>query len=229
MVRVNNFHGGVHPAAVANIKRGNQLAAGIQAGVKRNAAGKTGKTMVDVSSNIEFTEKVLRQLPIQIREQSLRKAHQAAARVVEKQTRLLLKQSGRREAGQGTFPANSKKTGTYDKKSKPQKAARDLRKSLVQSIRQKTLPKKGTGTARLGLLTMVGPKRPEGSAAFILEYGGVIRLWGSDRFYRLKPRPFLGPAGKTTKWQQHNAYVAVMKEQWQHHARYWKKYGGYMK
>ena len=231
MVRVNDFHGVIPANAVGRVREANRIAGGLDPATGRPVGRRdpraANRSMVRIASNVEFTQRILAQLPLDMRERALRKANREAGKVAEKAVRDVLKSGGRREAGQGTFPANSKKTGTYKKKSKEQQAARDLRKSLVQSIRQKTVPKRSTGTG--ALLTMVGPKRPEGSAAWILEFGGVIQLWGTGVFYRLKPRPFLGPATSATRTLQKNAYMRVMKEFWANYASYYRRYGGVLK
>ena len=65
-----------------------------------------------------------------------------------------------------------------------------------------------------GYLHMVGPRRPWGNQAWILEWGGVIELWGTGTYYHLRPRPFMEPAGKNTKKQQGREYVQKMKQEW---------------
>lgn len=231
-MRVNDFSGLVPADAVQRIRQSNRIAAGLdpvtgKAFSKRGAS--TGRGMVKISSDLGFTSNILTHLPLDMRARAAYDANIAAARVVRKQAALLLKQAGPRAPGTGMFPGNSKRTKTYEKMSKKQQAKRDSRKSMAARIITKSLPKRRGSSPHI--LTMVGPRRDDGrmDQGWILEYGGVIRLWGSDRYYRLKPRPFMGPAGKATTTLQMNAYKATMRKWWNDVGRYTKKYGGYAK
>ena len=191
------------------------FAEGIRAGNRQRylASGErvARNQMVQFSQDIKQIEHILKQLPISMRDKVIVKATRAAAIIVRKQAqRFLLDGSVPHGPDEGVFPGDSKKTGTYEKKSKQQKAARDMRKSMAKSMAIK--PKKyNNGNV---VLMMVGPKRPEGNQSHILEFGGVIQLWGTDLQYRLKPRPFLEPAGQITVPAQRSAYFAKTKAEW---------------
>lgn len=166
---------------------------------------------IKVSNSNVATERALRLLPIALRENAIKLSTYAAGMIVRDEAKVMLKSSSRpREADQGIFPGNSMETETFYKKSDEQQAARRTRKSMAVKVGIK--PKQfDNGEV---YLAMVGPVRPEGSQAWILEFGGVIELWGTGRYYRLRPRPFMEPAGNGTVRQQQAAYISRTKRLW---------------
>ena len=166
---------------------------------------------VQVSNSNKATEKALRLLPIALRENAIKLSTYAAGMIVRDEAVIMLQASSyRRGPDQGIYPGDSMETETFYKKSSKQQAKRMARKSMVKKIGIK--PKQYDSGAVY--LAMVGPRRPEGSAAWILEWGGVIELWGTGRYYRLKPRPFMQPAGNGTVRQQQAAYINRTKRLW---------------
>ena len=111
-----------------------------------------------------------------------------------------IRAAGPHGANEGSI-GRSKVTGTYDKQSDKQKAETDQRKTLERSIISKVWPTKARLKKRGGfVLVRIGPAYQKGfPKANIFEYGGVIRLWGQDKFFRMKPRPFIKPAGEEKK------------------------------
>lgn len=174
-----------------------------------NRANRVG--VVRITSSEKAAMDSLKKLPISMRDRAIKLSNYAAASVVRKQANLYLK-AGSQERGpdQGQFPGDSTKTGTFDKKSNAEKAKRMARKSMVKRVWIK--PKQWDSGATI--VHMVGPRRPEGSQAWILEWGGVIQLWGSDRYYHLTPRPFMEPAGNGTVRKQQAAYIKRTRKLW---------------
>ncbi len=178
---------------------------------KRNfkmARGDFVSSSVDKKS-FDAGMKLLQRFPFEMQKSVIRKSGRAAAIIVRETANSMLDiASAPHGPDEGQWPGNSMETGTFYKKSYEQQNARASGKSMVDKvgIKEKGFPN--------GYLHMVGPRRPWGNQAWILEWGGVIQLWGSDRYYHLIPRPFMQPAGQNTRAQQGKAYVAKMKEEW---------------
>ena len=153
--------------------------------------------------------RILERFPHEMKTKVVRSTGRAAAIGVRTAARALVEAgSFPREAGEGRFPGNSMETETYWKKSRKQQDRRAGEPSLVGKISIKEQ------RINNGYLHMTGPERPWGNFAEVLEYGGVINLWGKDRFYKLRPRPFMEPAGPGTQWAQKQAYLKKMKQEW---------------
>ncbi len=153
--------------------------------------------------------RLLQRFPFEMQYNIIRKCGRAAAIVVRETANTILDlASSPHGPNQGAIPGNSMETGTFHKKSYEQQEARAGRKSMVDKVGIK--PKK----IKSGYLHMIGPRRPWGNQAWILEWGGVIQLWGTDRYYHLRPRPFMAPAGNNTKQQQGKEYLTKMKQEW---------------
>ena len=153
--------------------------------------------------------RLLQRFPFEMQLNIIRKCGRAAAIVVRETANTMLDiSSSARGPDEGIWPGNSKMTRTFDKKSHEQQDARNGRPSMVDKVGIKPKGFKN------GYLHMIGPRRPWGNQAWILEWGGVINLWGSDLYYHLRPRPFMAPAGNNTKAEQGKAYVGKMKEEW---------------
>lgn len=115
---------------------------------------------------------------------------------VKRNMKAKLRQSGPHGPNQGSI-GHSKVTGTYFKQSDKQKAETDARKSLEKSIISRVWPSKARLRKRGNyVLVRIGPAYQKGfPPARIFEYGGQIKLWGKDSYFRMRPRPFIGPAG----------------------------------
>lgn len=153
--------------------------------------------------------KLLQRFPFEMQKSIVRKCGRAAAIVVRETANSMLDiGSAPHGPDQGQWPGNSKETGTFYRKSQEQQDARDGRPSMVDKV---GIKEKGYTNRHLH---MVGPRRPWGNQAWILEWGGVIELWGTGTYYHLMPRPFMEPAGNNTKQQQGREYVNKMKLEW---------------
>lgn len=160
-------------------------------------------------SSFDLGFRLLQMFPFEMQKNIVRKCGRAAAIVVREVANTMLDMgSAPHGPDQGKYPGNSMMTGTFDKKSYEQQEARSGRPSMVDKvgIKEKMI--------RKGYLHMVGPRRPWGNQAWILEWGGVINLWGTGRYYHLRPRPFMGPAGNNTKGIQKRQYLEKMKQEW---------------
>lgn len=179
---------------------------------KAHAAYKASKDFVAVGVHKDsFDEglKVLQRFPFEMQRMVIRKAGRAAAIVVRETANTMLElSSSPRGPDEGKFPGNSIETKTFERKSKEQQDARMGRPSMVDKVGIKPM------ALRNGYLHMVGPRRPWGNQAWILEWGGVIELWGTGTYYHLRPRPFMEPAGQNTVRQQGKEYVDKMKTEW---------------
>ena len=174
----------------------------------RQAGGGLTSVGVDFQS-WDAAARVLERFPDEMKYEIVRKAGRAAAIVVRETANTMLEiDSAPRGPDQGQYPGNSKDTRTFYKKSHEQQSARDGRPSMVDKVGIK-----GKGYDQ-GYLHMIGPRHPWGSHAWILEWGGVIQLWGSDRYYHLVPRPFMDPAGNNTKREQSKEFIRKMKLEW---------------
>lgn len=203
-----NFHGKI-------LAHQQGFADGIRAGNRKNYLDRNERVaanqMVRIENDLAQTDDILKQIPLRMRGTVVKKATRAAAIISRNQmTRILKDASAPHGPDEGMFPGDSKETGTYRKKSRQQRAARDMRISMVKSVRIKA---KQYNQGRVYLM-MVGPRRPEGNQAHILEFGGVIQLWGTDLQYRLKPRPFMEPAIAISMPAQKTAYVSKTKAEW---------------
>ena len=175
---------------------------------KARSRGKFMGAGVD-SSSMKMAMDVLDKFPREMHYEVVRKAGRAAAIVVRETANTMLAiDSAPRGPNQGQYPGDSKETGTYEHKSIEQRGERDGRASMVDKVGIK--PK---ATDR-GYLHMIGPRRPWGNQAWVLEFGGVIQLWGRDQFYHLMPRPFMEHAGENTKAVQSSEFIKKMKEEW---------------
>lgn len=159
--------------------------------------------------SFELGFRLLQKFPDEMQTNIVRKCGRAAAIVVRETANTMLDIGGApRGPDAGAFPGNSMETGTFYKKSEWQQDARAGRKSMVDKV--------GIKEKRInnGYLHMVGPRRPWGNQAWILEWGGVIELWGTGMYYHLRPRPFMMPAGNNTKGVQKKEYLEKMKQEW---------------
>lgn len=164
-----------------------------------------------VSSTNRVTERALRDFENEMKLRIVRYSTRAAAAVVRFASIANLEQgSAPRGPGEGMFPGNSMETGTFEKKSQEQQFRRETQPSMVDKV---WIKPKVYNNGEV-YLCMVGPRRPWGSQAWILEWGGVIQLWGTSRYYYLRPRPFLEPAAASTIGQQKRAYVNKHKQMW---------------
>lgn len=153
--------------------------------------------------------RLLQRFPFEMQKSIVRKCGRAAAIVVrETANSMLYLGSAQHGPDEGQYPGNSIDTGTFYRKSLTQQDERAGRASMVDKvgIKEKSYNNKH--------LHMVGPRRPWGNQAWILEWGGVIELWGTGTYYHLMPRPFMEPAGNNTKQQQSRSYVDKMKLEW---------------
>jgi hypothetical protein len=142
---------------------------------------------------------------------TIRLSTYAASIVVREAAKVFLQEgSALRAPNTGAFPGNSMETGTFEKKSAEQQHARELRASMVDRVGIKRKSYRGGEI----YLCMTGPLRPWGSQSWILENGGVIQLWGTSKYYLLRPRPFLEPAGAGTRNQQRTAYLNKHRQIW---------------
>jgi len=161
------------------------------------------------SKSWEYGLKILQRFPFEMQNSVAKKSGRAAAIIVrETANTMLYLGSSPHGPDEGAYPGNSMMTGTFHKKSQEQQEARAGRASMVDKVGIK--PK----SIKNGYLHMVGPRRPWGNQAHILEFGGVIELWGTGKFYFLKPRPFMEPAGRNTTSEQERAYINKMKNEW---------------
>ena len=166
---------------------------------------------VDIKSTNKTSEKALELFEDDMKLRVVRLSTYAAAIVVRETAKTLLELGNQfRGPDEGAFPGNSMETGTFEKKSAVQQYRRETQPSMVKKvgIRRKTY--RG-GEVHL---CMVGPQRPWGNQAWILEWGGTIQLWGTSKFYHLRPRPFMEPAGPGTANEQRKAYVRKHRELW---------------
>ena len=153
--------------------------------------------------------KALQQFPFEMQNSIIKKSGRAAAIIVRETANTMLDLgSSPHGPDEGAYPGNSMMTGTFDKKSYEQQEARAGRASMVDKVGIKPMSIKN------GYLHMIGPRRPWGNQAHILEFGGVIELWGTGLYYNLKPRPFMEPAGSNTRGEQQSAYLEKTKDEW---------------
>jgi len=175
---------------------------------EKRAGGGLASIGVDARS-WDAAAKVLEKFPNEMKYEIVRKAGRAAAIVVRETANTMLHiDSAPRLPDQGQYPGNSKDTRTFEKKSQEQQSAREGRPSMTDKVGIKPQ------ATQNGYLHMIGPRHPWGSHAWILEWGGVIQLWGSDRYYHLVPRPFMDPAGNNTKREQSRQFIKKMQIEW---------------
>lgn len=133
----------------------------------------------------------------ELRNNAIRNATRAAARVVKKEA-------------QQTAPRSSL-TGTRDKLSRKQQAKRILHGETTDNLARSITIK--TKTYDEVVLTMVGPRLPEGWYGYWVEYGHNAVFWGKDSGRRIEPKPFLRPAADSTLYMQKRILEAWVK--WQ--------------
>ncbi len=166
---------------------------------------------VNVKSTNKTAEKALELFEDHMKLRVIRLSTYAAA-IVVRQTATTLLEIGSAPHGpdQSALPGDSMETGTFEKKSPEQQYRRETQPSMVKKVQIK---RKQYRNGEI-YLAMVGPSRPWGSHAWILEWGGVIQLWGTSKYYQLRPRPFMEPAGPGTEVEQRRAYVRKHRELW---------------
>ena len=170
------------------------------------------------ANHTKSTEKFFRKLPVLIRARVCRPAVRAAGTIVRKEVRRNLKKTGARSynALGAVSPDNqpigrSRVTGTYSKWSASVRAKRKNNEEMVNLIRSRNW------TAASGAIVgnTTGPLWRQAAQGHILEFGGVINLWGGankvKKTARLPPRPFLRAAGDTTLPKQKAAIIKAMK------------------
>lgn len=146
------------------------------------------------------TEKMFKQLPVEMRLQVLKVATRAGGAVVAKRAASLAR------------PHQSRRTGTAKlqaKKTRDQRANNP--KNLSQSIRTKVKVYKNA------VLCMVGPERPWGNIGNVFEFGGMIPRWNKgsrDDRTRQRPRPFMRAAVDGTTHQQKKSFIIAVKKRW---------------
>lgn len=153
-----------------------------------------------VVSMTKGTEKLFRDLPIEMRYKVLKQATRAAGAVVAKQ------------AAANARPHQSRRTGTREKWSKKTRGQRENNpKNLSQSLRTKVI------VYRDAVLAMTGPERPWGNIGNVFEFGGMIPRWNTgnreDRT-RQPPRPFMRAAVDATGFAQKKAFILSVKKRW---------------
>lgn len=172
---------------------------------------------VRMNSNIPEIEAAMPWIAESQRKAVMRPAVYAAAIVVRNECKRKLAEAGPHGPNEGEI-GHSLTTGTRYHQSKAVKARRegwDI-ESMTKAIRIKRWQK---GTV-VGAITGPGGKVSSestgeiGAFSHILEYGGVIQLWGKEQFYELKPRPFLEPSAASTLTQQRQALVTRFREKW---------------
>lgn len=172
-----------------------------------------GYMSADVKSTNKTSERALELFENDMKLRVVRLSTYAAAIVVRETAKTLLELGTQmRGPDEGAFPGNSMETGTFEKKSARQQFHRETQPSMVDKVEIKRK------TYRNGEvhLCMVGPSRPWGAQAWILEWGGTIQLWGTSKFYHLRPRPFMEQAGPGTVQAQERAYIRKHRELWTH-------------
>ena len=179
--------------------------------------GHKGAVNVKMNSNFREIEAAMPWIAASQRKAVMRPAVYAAAIVVREECKRRLAAAGPHGPNEGEI-GKSSVTGTRDHQSKK---IRDRRSgwdidSMTEAIRIKRWQK----DTIVGTITGPGGKVSEestgeiGAFSHVLEYGGVIQLWGSERFYELKPRPFLEPSAAATMQQQRAALLKRFKEKW---------------
>jgi len=152
------------------------------------------KVGVGAAVSASEIDPLLAMLPVEIREKSVRKANNAAARVVRNRARQLAPRSSQ--------------TGSTSKKSDSQKARSNARRfNLSKSIFSIT---KIYGTK---VLSMVGPRRPDGNIGHLLEFGHAKVLWGKKTSGVVRERPFMRPAADATRGEQKKAVLQTLKKE----------------
>ena len=162
---------------------------------KRVRSGRRERVVGNSSVHVEITdiEDLLLQLPNAVREKAVREANKEAGRLVRNEMRSRAPQS--------------KKTGTASKLSRAKKERADARRfNLSKSIWSKT---KIYGTT---VLTMVGPRRPDGNHAHLIEFGHQAVYWGRQSSDFVEPRPFMRESIDATRGQQRAAIIKKMKK-----------------
>jgi len=144
------------------------------------------------------TEKLFKQIPVELRLRVLKQATRASGNIVA------------RQAAANARPHQSKRTGTRKLWSRKIKNQRENNpKNLAQSLRTKVI------VYRNAVLAITGPERPWGNIGNVFEFGGMIPRWnkdGNSTRTRQPPRPFLRAAADVTTHKRKRVFILAVKK-----------------
>jgi phage gpG-like protein len=163
----------------------------------KRLSGKRVGVSVEMSGLDDAISKISKRMPVTI----LQKGIRSAAKILQREIKANLNSHRSSRTG------SSKKWSSVVREKRAGRTT-DLRDSIGYKVK---LYRSGNSER---VAAFVGPRRPFGNHANLVEYGSLVKLWGSDRTVRIPPRPFMRPAADSTKKQQRDAIIDTVRREW---------------